>query len=137
MGIEFEGERRHGGRALFNGFRGRCPACGKGRMFHAFLKVSDRCPACHEELHHHQADDAPAYFDMLLVGHTIVPLVLSVETAFAPPYWFHLALWLPLTLILALGFLQPIKGAIVGWQWANRMHGFETVPAKIAGNTRS
>jgi uncharacterized protein (DUF983 family) len=83
MGIEIEGQRRDGLRALFNGLRGRCPACGKGRMFHAFLKVSDQCPACQEELHHHQADDAPAYFDMLLVGHTIVPMVLSGDRRLA------------------------------------------------------
>jgi hypothetical protein len=37
----------------------------------------------------------------------------------------HALIWLPLTLALALGLLQPIKGAIVGWQWANYMHGFD------------
>lgn len=132
MGISIEGQARHGGRALLNGLRGLCPACGKGRMFHAFLKVSDHCPACREELHHHQADDAPAYFDIAIVGHVVVPLALAVETAYAPAYWIHAAIWLPLTLFLSLGLLQPIKGAIVGWQWANRMHGFEAVPAKLS-----
>jgi uncharacterized protein (DUF983 family) len=100
-------------------------------MFRAFLKVSDACPACGEELHHHQADDAPAYFDIAIVGHIVLPLALAVETAFAPPYWVHAALWLPLTLTLSLGLLQPIKGGIVGWQWANRMHGFETASATV------
>jgi uncharacterized protein (DUF983 family) len=32
---------------------------------------------------------------------------------------------IPLALVLALVLLQPIKGAVVGLQWANRMHGFE------------
>ena len=32
---------------------------------------------------------------------------------------------LPLTAGLALGLLQPVKGAIVGWQWAHYMHGFD------------
>jgi uncharacterized protein (DUF983 family) len=137
MAIIFgEPDQRNGMIALLRGLQSRCPACGKGRMFRAFLKVSDQCPACQEELHHHQADDAPAYFDMLIVGHTIVPLVLAVETAFAPAYWIHLALWIPLTLGLSVGLLQPIKGAIVGWQWANRMHGFDTVPARVANNPR-
>jgi uncharacterized protein (DUF983 family) len=36
----------------------------------------------------------------------------------------HVALWLPLILGLALGLLQPVKGAIVGLQWAQYMHGF-------------
>ena len=93
-------------------------------MFRAFLKLSDHCPACGEALHHHRADDAPAYFVILIVGHIVVPIVLAVEMAFAPPYWVHVALWLPLLIGLSLALLQPIKGAIVGWQWALRMHGF-------------
>jgi uncharacterized protein (DUF983 family) len=110
--------------AFLRGLRCRCPNCGEGRMFRAFLKVADACPACGEELHHQQADDAPAYFVILIVGHIVVPLALMVETEFAPPYWVHWSLWIPLTLGLAVGFLQPVKGAIVAWQWAQRMHGF-------------
>jgi uncharacterized protein (DUF983 family) len=115
--------------AFRRGLAGRCPACGKGRLFRAFLKVADHCPACGEALHHHRADDAPAYFDILITGHIVVPLALTVETEFTPSYWVHLALWLPLTLGLALGLLQPIKGAIVGWQWAHYMHGFDPAAA--------
>jgi uncharacterized protein (DUF983 family) len=94
-------------------------------MFAKFLKVSDRCEACGEELHHHQADDFPAYLVIVLVGHIVVPLVLFVETRFAPPYWLHAAIWVPLTLALAVGLLQPVKGAIVALQWRMGMHGFE------------
>jgi uncharacterized protein (DUF983 family) len=111
--------------ALVRGMLGRCPACGRGRMFSAFLKVADRCPACGEDLTHQRADDAPAYFVILIVGHIIVPLVLAFELAMAPPYWLHMVIWLPLTLALCLILLQPIKGIIVGWQWAHRMHGFD------------
>jgi uncharacterized protein (DUF983 family) len=94
-------------------------------MFRAFLKVADRCTVCGEALHHHRADDAPAYFVILIVGHIVVPLALVVEVAYAPPYWLHAVLWLPLTIGLAVGLLQPVKGAIVGWQWATYMHGFD------------
>jgi uncharacterized protein (DUF983 family) len=55
----------------------------------------------------------------------VVPLALLVETIYSPPYWLHALLWAPLTLALVFGLLQPVKGAIVGWQWANRMHGFD------------
>jgi len=110
--------------ALLRGWRGHCPNCGEGRLFRAFLKVADECPACHEDLHHHRADDAPAYFVILIVGHLVVPLALAVETAYELSYWLHALLWLPLTLGLALALLQPIKGAIVALQWAYRMHGF-------------
>ena len=98
-------------------------------MFRALLKVADHCPACGEALHHHRADDAPAYFNILIVGHIVVPLALAVETRFAPSYWYHLAMWLPLTLALSFALLHPIKGALVGVQWALHMHGFNPAEA--------
>jgi uncharacterized protein (DUF983 family) len=125
-GVEFsERPARDMMSALTRGFRGRCPNCDEGRLFRAFLKVVDHCPACGVALHHQRADDAPPYFVILIVGHIVVPLALGVETAFAPPYWLHAVLWGPLTIALALALLQPIKGAIVAWQWAHYMHGFD------------
>jgi uncharacterized protein (DUF983 family) len=112
-------------RAMLRGLRCRCPNCGEGRLFRAYLKVVDRCPVCHEELFHQRADDAPPYFVILITGHIVVPLALLMEAELSPPYWVHAAIWGPLTLALVLGLLGPVKGAIVGWQWANRMHGFD------------
>ena len=111
--------------AMQRGFLGRCPHCGKGRLFRAFLKVSDNCPACGEELHHHRADDFPAYVVILVVGHILVPLVLLVETNLAPPYWVSMTLWPTAVAVLSLALLQPVKGAIVALQWAMGMHGFD------------
>lgn len=71
----------------------------------------------------------PAYIVITIVGHIVVPLTFAVETAYRPDYLIHLALWVPLTLGLSLALLQPVKGAIVGLQWALRMHGFDTRPA--------
>ena len=103
----------------------KCPACGVGAMFWRYLKVAESCPHCGEELHHHRADDAPAYFTIVIVGHIVVSLVLAVEMAYRPPIWLHMMLWLPLTLILTLVLLPSVKGALVGLQWGLRMHGFD------------
>jgi uncharacterized protein (DUF983 family) len=121
----FEREERAPGQAMWRGFKGLCPHCGRGRLFRAFLKVVDHCAVCREELHHHRADDAPAYFVIVVVGHIVVPLSMLVEAAFEPATWVHFILWMPLSLALSAVLLQPFKGAIVGWQWANRMHGFD------------
>lgn len=113
------------GHAFRRGLRGRCPRCGEGHIFRAYLKVADCCPACGEELHHQRADDFPAYIVIVIVGHIVVPLVLAVETHFAPLYWVHMVLW-PITVVaLSLLLLQPVKGAIIALQWAVGMHGFE------------
>ena len=110
---------------LMRGLRGRCPACGEGRMFRKFLKVADECPKCGEELHHHRADDFPAYLDIVIVGHILVPILLAVETEYAPPLWLSMTMWPALALIATLALLQPIKGGVVAMQWFIGMHGFE------------
>ena len=114
---------------MLRGFAERCPSCGKGELFGRFLKVRDACPACAEVLHHHRADDAPAYFTILIVGHIVVGGVLALERGLSPPTWVHLAIWLPLTLIATLLLLPRVKGALVGLQWALYMHGFD--PAHV------
>lgn len=103
----------------------RCPNCGEGKLFRSYLKVVDECPVCHEEMHHHRADDFPAYIVIFIVGHVVVSLLLAVEMAYQPSYWTHALLWAPLTIGLALVLLPPVKGAIVGLQWSLRMHGFD------------
>lgn len=117
-------EKRDLGQAIKRGFLGRCPHCGNGRLFRKFLKVVDECPSCREEYRHQRADDAPAYLVILIVGHIVVPLALLVEKLYQPPHWLAFSIWLPLTLLMSLALLQPLKGAVVGLQWAQRMHGF-------------
>ena len=112
-------------RAMWRGFRGKCPNCGEGHLFGRFLKVAAACDRCGEELFHQRADDFPAYLVMVVVGHLVVPAILAIETAYAPPVWLQLAVWLPVTLFASLALLQPTKGAIVGLQWQIGMHGFE------------
>ncbi len=113
-----------GGLYLMRGMMGRCPACGEGKLFRAFVKVADRCNACGEDLHHHRADDFPAYLTIFLVGHLVVPIAMYVEIAYQPSYWLHTFLWAPMVIILSIGLLQPIKGMIVALQWHMGMHGF-------------
>ena len=110
--------------SLWRGFSKRCPACGTGPLFTGYLGTKPHCTHCGENLHHQRADDAPPYFTMMLVGHTVVPLLLLVEKFWHPDLRIHFAIWLPLTLIMTLWLLPRVKGAIIGMQWSLRMHGF-------------
>ena len=112
-------------KALWRGFATKCPNCGRGHLFGRFLKVVDRCEFCGEDYTPQRADDFPAYIVIIVVGHVVVPALLAVEMAYAPPAWLQLLIWLPVTLVAALSLLQPTKGAIVGLQWQTGMHGFE------------
>src|SRR5580693_5402370 len=118
-------EKRDVWQALKRGFRGRCPRCGEGKLFRAFLKTADSCSNCGQDFTHHRADDLPAYLVIIIVGHIVVPLALLIETNYAPAVALQLAIYLPLTLIASLVLLQPVKGTVVGVQWALRMHGFD------------
>ncbi len=111
--------------AIRRGFMGRCPHCGEGRMFRAYLKVVDECPVCGEELKHQRADDAPAYVTMLIVGHFIVAGLIAEDELFPTVNMGLVALvWSFATIAVSLLLLPRIKGALVGYQWAMRMHGF-------------
>ena len=118
-------EKRDLWTAVKRGFRGRCPRCGEGKLFRAFLKVDDHCSVCKQDFTGHRADDLPAYLVIVIVGHIVVPLALMIETNYSPPVALQLAIYLPLTLIASLALLQPVKGAVVAVQWALRMHGFD------------
>lgn len=112
--------------AIWNGLRCRCPKCGEGKVFRAYLKVNDACPVCGEELFHHKADDLPPYLAIIIVGHVLVGLMLHLEMEYAiAPIWYVMTM-VPAALILPLAMLPSIKGAVVGLQWANRMHGFDS-----------
>jgi uncharacterized protein (DUF983 family) len=127
-----KGEKRDLWTAMKRGFRCRCPRCGEGKLFRAFLKVDNNCSVCGLDYTPHRADDLPAYLVIVIVGHILIPIILWIETDYAPPVWLQLSIYLPVTLIASLALLQPVKGAVVGFQWALRMHGFdENAPSDV------
>jgi uncharacterized protein (DUF983 family) len=111
-------------RSLQRGWRQLCPSCGKGAMYWKYLKVNNACPCCGTELHHHRADDAPPYFVMSITGHVVVGGVLVLEKLYGLNMWIQLAIWMPALILLSLWLLPRVKGSLVGYQWALRMHGF-------------
>jgi uncharacterized protein (DUF983 family) len=100
--------------AVGRGLRGRCPGCGEGRVFRAFLKVVPECEHCGAPLGLARADDAPPYFTILIVGHIVVPLLFMADRAGTTPLWIMWSIFPLLTLALAVALIQPIKGGTVG-----------------------
>ena len=118
------------GRAMLRGARGRCPACGEGRLFTRYLKVADHCPACNEALHHQRADDGPAYLTVLIVSHLGAPLLLASFIAWRPSAATMIWSFGIGAIVLSLILLPIMKGGMVGLQWARRMHGFDDGAAR-------
>ncbi len=117
-------EERPLGPAVRRGWRRRCPNCGSGPLLKGYLKVRDTCPVCGEDLHHHRADDGPAYLTILVVGHVLAPMFLWVYGVWRPEPLVTITLFSVGTVAMSLYLLPRLKGVIVGVQWAKRMHGF-------------
>jgi uncharacterized protein (DUF983 family) len=105
-------------RSFRRGWVGRCPACGDGKLFRAYLKVDPLCGACGHDNGRYPADDAPPYFTILLVGHLVVAPMLAFPFIWQWPAGLVLALTLPILLILTLVLLPRVKGAVIAFQYA-------------------
>jgi uncharacterized protein (DUF983 family) len=100
--------------ALRRGFAGRCPACGQSRMFTGWLRVQTSCAACTAPLGAVRADDAPPYFTIFIVGHVVIGVAVALDLLASLSVIAELAIFLPLTAIMSLALLRPVKGATVG-----------------------
>src|SRR5262249_55509950 len=75
------------GGPLGGGWGARSPGGPRARFPGQPPRGRNLSPACAEALHHHRADDAPAYFTILIVGHVVVGGVLALERGLSPPTW--------------------------------------------------
>jgi len=112
--------------AIARGFSGRCPNCGAGRLFRAYLKPVDCCSACGEPLGHIRADDGPAWLTILITGHIVVGAALTVEMLSPLPVWESAAGFSALALVLVLALLPKAKGFFIGTIWATQATGSES-----------
>ncbi|KKC38682.1 hypothetical protein WH87_07050 [Devosia epidermidihirudinis] len=119
-------EERSVWQAMWRGTLCKCPHCGQGKMFRAYLKVAENCDVCGEQLNLHRADDFPPYIAIMIVGHILVAIMLHMDMVYHVNPLTYLYTMVPLSIIMPLAMLPSIKGAIVGLQWANRMYGFGT-----------
>ncbi len=102
------------------GLIGRCPACGRGKLFSGYLTLARRCSSCGLDYNFADAGDGPAVFVILVTGFIVVGAALIVEIAYAPPYWLHALLWGPLAMFLPLLLLRSFKGALIGLQYKHK-----------------
>ena len=96
----------------------RCPNCGRGHLFRAFLKPVDTCAECGEPLKHIRADDGPAWLTVLVVGHLVVGFALYMEMVAPLPVETSIAIFLTMAAVLTLGMLPRAKGIFIGAIWS-------------------
>ena len=99
------------------GLKGRCPRCGKGKLFAGFLALRPSCENCGLDFSFADSADGPAFFVMFLSGFIVAGSALAVEIIYAPPYWVHALLWGPLILLTTIAPLRPMKGLLIALQY--------------------
>lgn len=82
--------------------------------------MADRCEACGYDFSRADSGDGPAVFVMLIGGFIVAFAALFTEIAYRPPVWVHLVVFLPLTVVVCIGLLRPMKGVLLAAQFANR-----------------
>lgn len=103
--------------AVKRGFSLRCPSCGRGILFRAYLKLSDHCATCGEVLGDIRADDGPAWATILVAGHIMVPFFLLAVRADAPD-WIIFGVLMPATVALTGVLLPRLKGVFAAFLWS-------------------
>lgn len=105
---------------ILAGLAGRCPRCGRGKLFNGFLTVRPHCDACGLDYGFVDSGDGPAFFVICFSGVVVVAAALIVEVMYQPPFWLHAALWGPLILITTLTPLRPLKGLMIALQYRHQ-----------------
>jgi uncharacterized protein (DUF983 family) len=102
---------------LLRGARRRCPACGAGEIFTAYLKRAERCPACGESFEGLDAEDGPAWLTIGLVAHIVIPLLIALEMRAALLWWQEGVIVVLATVVCALALLPVSKGIFIAALW--------------------
>ena len=102
------------------GLAGRCPRCGDGKLFSGFIDLAPRCDVCGLDYNFADAGDGPAVFVTLFAGFVVIGIALWMQISYEPPIWLQLVIFLPLTLIVCLGMLRPLKGFLIASQYTNK-----------------
>lgn len=102
--------------AALRGVLGRCPRCGEGRLFKGYIALPPACEVCGLDYGFADSGDGPAVFVMLVAGFLAMGFVLWFEFAYSPPFWVHLVVSLPVTLVICLALLRVFKGMLIALQ---------------------
>ena len=100
--------------AMLRGFAGHCPCCGAQHLFTGWLRQTAECATCKAPLGAVRADDAPPYFVIFLVAHLVIAAQVLLDPVLALSTMAEAVVFLPITLVLCLGLLRPVKGATIG-----------------------
>lgn len=113
-------EERNIVEAVLRGARNRCPHCGQGALFQGYLTKVDHCAVCGEDYREIRPADGPAFFVLCIVCLLLIPAQLFVSIQYRDYLVPGLIVLLISMIAISALLLRPVKGAVIGLQWAGR-----------------
>lgn len=102
------------------GLRGKCPRCGKGRLFQGFLTLRKECESCGLSYAFADPADGPAFFVICFGCIPVLIFEVIIQVAYDPPYWVHALTTLPVMLLTCILPLRPLKGWLICTQYFHK-----------------
>lgn len=102
------------------GLHGLCPRCGAKTLYDGMLRFAPTCRACGLDVSAFNVGDGPAAFLTLGIGTIVTVLAIALELSVSPPWWVHVVVWLPLTLVSVIGSLRIAKAWLLALEYRNR-----------------
>jgi len=98
---------------------GLCPNCGERTLFSGMLKFAQKCRSCGFDIGQFNVGDGPAAILILVIGGFITASAVIFQLKFDPPFWVHMLLWIPLTIIAVIASLRLTKAALLALEYRN------------------
>ena len=102
---------------LRTGILGRCPRCGKGRLFQGFLELRPPAKSAALIFHSRIQPTVRLSSSCAFSAFRLFSSRSGSITPYAPPLWVHLVTSLPVLLISCILPLRPLKGWLVASQY--------------------
>ncbi|PIR34418.1 MAG: hypothetical protein COV36_00915 [Alphaproteobacteria bacterium CG11_big_fil_rev_8_21_14_0_20_44_7] len=98
------------------GFFGFCPKCEKAKIFKGIISIKDNCNHCGEDFSKYETADGPAFFAIIIIGTLAGIFAAITEIMHEPPFWVHLLLWAPFSIIGSIIIIRISKGLMIAHQ---------------------
>ena len=106
---------------FFAAAMGKCPVCGKGRLYKSYLKVANNCATCGQNFKAADTGDGPVVFVILIAGFiTCAGLMVSL-LVYSWPILFLLGVWPLFAVVLCLILMPMLKGLLIASQLKNKV----------------
>ncbi len=100
--------------------KGRCPRCGKGKLFRGVMTIVDGCAACKLSLKTQDSGDGPVFFGLIIAGFLSIGFEGYIELRYAPEWWVHALVFIPFTLLLVFVTMRFFKAWLIALQFKHR-----------------